>query len=290
MSDVIESPREAVPQAAPTRDLVFNEADFTRLRRMIGERAGIALSERKREMAYSRLAKRVRLAGVRRFADYLDPLEADAAHPEWEHFTNALTTNLTSFFREAHHFPLLAEHVAHRPGPISIWCCAASTGEEPWSIAITLAEALGPAAERAEILATDIDTRALADARAGIYPLAAVEKLSEERRKRFFLRGTGARAGLARVAPGLRSRIRFAPLNLAAPGHWPVDGPFDAIFCRNLMIYFDKPTQQRVLQQFAGLIKPDGLLFAGHSENFSYFDNPFVLRSQTVYQRRGAHR
>ncbi|AWN16006.1 Chemotaxis protein methyltransferase CheR [Salinisphaera sp. LB1] len=289
MSDVIEQPREPAAPEAPMRDLIFTEADFTRLRRMIGERAGIALSDRKREMAYSRLAKRVRLAGVRHFSAYLDPLEADPAHPEWEHFTNALTTNLTSFFREAHHFPLLAEHVARRSGPISVWCCAASTGEEPWSIAITLDEALGPAAERAEILATDIDTRALADARAGIYPLATVEKLSEERRKRFFLRGTGVRAGLARVAPRLRSRVRFAPLNLAA-AQWPVEGPFDAIFCRNLMIYFDKPTQQRVLQHFAELIKPDGLLFAGHSENFSYFDNPFVLRSQTVYQLRGGRR
>ncbi|HET7313515.1 MAG TPA: CheR family methyltransferase [Salinisphaera sp.] len=288
MSAILE-PCEPVIMAPPVRDLVFEDADFARLRRLIGERAGIALSERKREMAYSRLAKRVRLAGVRRFADYLDPLEADAAHPEWEHFTNALTTNLTSFFRESHHFPLLAEHVAHRPGPISVWCCAASTGEEPWSIAITLAEALGPAAERAEIVATDIDTRALTDARAAIYPLAAVEKLSEARRKQFFLRGTGARAGLARVAPALRSRVRFAPLNLAAE-RWPVDGPFDAIFCRNLMIYFDKTTQQRVLHRFAGLIKPDGLLFAGHSENFSYFDNPFVLRSQTVYQLRGGRR
>ncbi|KEZ78046.1 CheR family methyltransferase [Salinisphaera hydrothermalis] len=286
MSDVIDS-REAA--ATPTRDLVFTDADFARLRRMIGERAGIALSERKREMAYSRLARRVRLAGQRRFADYLDPLEADASHPEWEHFTNALTTNLTSFFREAHHFPLLAEHVARRSGPISIWCCAASTGEEPWSIAITLAETLGSAAERAEIVATDIDTRALADARAGIYPLAAVEKLSEERRKRFFLRGTGARSGLARVAPALRSRVHFAPLNLAS-GDWPVDGPFDAIFCRNLMIYFDKDTQQRVLKRFAGLMKPDGLLFAGHSENFSYFENPFVLRGQTVYRLRGGAR
>lgn len=272
---------------APARDLVFDDRDFSRLRRMIGQRAGIALSEGKREMAYSRLAKRVRLAGSRRFADYLDPLEADAGHPEWEHFTNALTTNLTSFFREAHHFPLLAEHVARRSAPASIWCCAASTGEEAWSIAMTLAEALGSSAAHSTVLATDIDTAALATAAAGIYPLAAVEKLDERRRKRFFQRGTGTRDGLARVAPELRARVRFAALNLAAPS-WPVDGPFDAIFCRNLMIYFDRVTQQRVLERFAGLLKPDGLLFAGHSENFSYFDNPFALRSQTVYRLRRA--
>ncbi|RJS95185.1 CheR family methyltransferase [Salinisphaera sp. Q1T1-3] len=287
MPHVIEADETEATSAG--RDLAFTVEDFRRLQRMIGERAGIALSERKQEMAYSRLARRVRLAGRQRFADYLAPLEQDAAHPEWEHFVNALTTNLTSFFREAHHFPLLAEHVARCSRPVSVWCCAASTGEEPWSIAMTLAETLGTAAGQGEILATDIDTRALAVARAGIYPLAAVNKLSDQRRKRFFLRGTSARAGLARIAPELRPRVRFAPLNLVSD-HWPLRGPYDAIFCRNLMIYFDKPTQQRVLQRFADHLKPDGLLFAGHSENFSYFDNPFVLRGQTVYRLRGGPR
>lgn len=284
MSAILQTPGSANSGATQTgRDLVLTDDDFNRLRRMIADRAGIALGAHKREMAYSRLARRVRLAGTHRFADYLAPLEANPADPEWEHFTNALTTNLTSFFREAHHFPLLAQHVSQARESVSVWCCAASTGEEPYSIAITLAEALGQAAERAKILATDIDTRALADARAGIYPLAAVEKLSEERRRRFFLKGSGKRAGLARVSAELRGRIRFEPVNLAG-SEWHVEGPFDAIFCRNLMIYFDKDTQQRVLRGFARLLKPNGLLFAGHSENFSYFDNPFVLRGQTVYQ------
>lgn len=264
------------------RDLTLTEADFLRIRELIYQRAGIVLAEHKREMVYSRLAKRLRHHGLTRFSDYLSRLEQQPQAREWEAFTNALTTNLTAFFREAHHFPLLAEHVRQANHPIKIWCAAASTGEEPYSLAMTLLETLGSRASQARIVATDIDTDALKRARAGVYPLEQVRKLDEVRIKRFFQRGTGRHAGFARVRAEVAAMVEFIPLNLLSP-RWPVEGPFDAIFCRNIMIYFDKKTQAEILRRFAPLLRPEGLLFAGHSENFSYISPEFKLRGQTVY-------
>lgn len=272
------------------RDLILTDADFTKIRQLIYQRAGIVLAEHKREMVYSRLAKRLRHHGMTRFSDYLARLDRHPEAREWEAFTNALTTNLTAFFREAHHFPLLAAHVRERREPVRVWCAAASTGEEPYSIAMTLMETLGPRATEARVLATDIDTEALERARAGIYPIEQVNKLEESRVKRFFQRGRGRHEGLARLRSEVMALVEFHALNLLAPQWPPVKGPFDAIFCRNIMIYFDKPTQTRILERFAPLLKPDGLLFAGHSENFSYISDAFRLRGQTVYtlaDRRG---
>nr|WP_284732723.1 CheR family methyltransferase [Larsenimonas rhizosphaerae] len=263
--------------------MVLTDADFERVRKLIYARAGIALAEHKREMVYSRLAKRLRSYGMQRFVDYLAMLEADENNDEWEHFTNALTTNLTSFFRESHHFPLLAEHARKaNGGKFKVWCSAASTGEEPYSIAMTLREAMG-SGNAASLLATDIDTSALAKARAGVYADNQVSKISDEQLKRFFQKGKGARAGMVRAQDNLRSMITFEQLNLLAP-RWDIEGPFDVIFCRNVMIYFDKPTQARILERFATYLKPDGLLFAGHSENFSYITKVFKLRGHTVYE------
>lgn len=264
------------------RDLELTDADFTRVRELIYQRAGIVLAEHKREMVYSRLAKRLRHHGMTRFGDYLARLERHPDAKEWEAFTNALTTNLTAFFREAHHFPLLAEHIKHKQEPVSVWCSAASTGEEPYSIAMTLLETLGGRAAQSSVVATDIDTDALDKARRGVYPQEQVRKLDEARVKRFFQKGTGNHLGLARVRPEVTSLVEFLPMNLLAP-QWPVKGPFDVIFCRNIMIYFDKDTQAKILKRFAPLLKPDGLLFAGHSENFSYISDAFKLRGQTVY-------
>lgn len=263
------------------RDFLLTERDFEKIRAMIHRRAGISLGSHKREMVYSRLTRRLRMLQLVDFGSYLAMLDADECSDEWEFFTNALTTNLTSFFREAHHFPLLAEHARKTGRPYSVWCSAASTGEEPYSIAITLAEALGEHA--ATVLATDIDTQVLAKARTGVYTAEQVGKLSPERLKRFFLKGTGQRAGAVKVKPDLASTISFEPLNLLAPD-WGIREKFDAIFCRNVMIYFDKPTQGRILERFVPLLKPHGLLFAGHSENFSYVTRAFQLRGQTVYE------
>ncbi|WP_420477244.1 CheR family methyltransferase [Noviherbaspirillum sp. ST9] len=273
-----------------TKEFEFTPRDFERVRSLIYQRAGIALAESKQEMVYSRLARRLRATGIRSFQEYLDGLESRQDSDEWEAFTNALTTNLTSFFRESHHFPILAEHVRGAKEPVTVWCAASSTGEEPYSIAMTLCEALGTLTPQAHVIATDIDTNVLATAAAGIYPIERLDKMPPEQARRFFLKGKGDRAGLVRVRPELRQMVTFKQLNLLS-NDWPVQGQFDAIFCRNVMIYFDKPTQGKILTRFAPLMKPDALLFAGHSENFLYVSDAFKLRGKTVYEldpHRGA--
>ena len=268
---------------ASARDFLLTDGDFSRVRALIHQRAGIALGEQKREMVYSRLSRRLRELGMNDFTSYLALLEGEKDSAEWQAFTNALTTNLTAFFREAHHFPLLAEHAKKCAAPVTVWCSAASTGEEPYSIAMTLIEALGSRAATASVIATDIDTQVLEKAAAGVYTMEQVSKLPLERLKRFFLKGSGARAGQVRIRPEVAAMVKFGQLNLLDT-QWGLKETYDVIFCRNVMIYFDKPTQNRILQRFAPLMKPQGLLFAGHSENFSYASQPFRLRGQTVYE------
>ena len=266
------------------REFAFTATDFERVRKLIHARAGISLSTSKHEMVYSRLGRRLRVLGLSQFADYLRLLErGDAA--EWEAFTNSLTTNLTAFFREEHHFPILAELLRRQRtgGQIMLWCSAASTGEEPYSMAMAAVEALGTLNPPVRILATDIDTNVLAKAERGIYAMERLEKMSPERVRRFFRRGTGQFAGQARVRDELRAMINYRPLNLLDSG-WPIRGQFHAIFCRNVMIYFDKPTQYRILQKFVPLLRPDGLLFAGHSESFHHAADLFRPRGKTVYE------
>jgi len=278
-----------VPQqrSDTVKEFDFTRSDFERVRALIYQRAGISLADSKQEMVYSRLARRLRATGIQSFARYLDDLEAGRMAAEWEAFTNALTTNLTSFFRESHHFPLLAEHLAglrrKDAKPFTIWCSAASTGEEPYSIAMTACEAFNTLSPPVQIVATDIDTNVLAVGSAGVYPMERVEKVGAERLKRFFLKGKGGNEGMARVRPELRQLVNFRQLNLLA-NEWPVEGQFDAIFCRNVMIYFDKDTQRKILGRFVPLMKPHALLFAGHSENFLYVSDSLRLRGKTVYE------
>jgi chemotaxis protein methyltransferase CheR len=170
-----------------------------------------------------------------------------------------------------------------RKGPVEVWCSASSTGEEPYSIAITLCEAFGTLTPPAKIVATDIDTNVLAVAEAGIYSADKLGKMSPDRVRKFFQRGKGNNAGMVRARQELRDMITFRQLNLLED-NWSVRGGFDVIFCRNVMIYFDKPTQGKILSRFVTLMKPDGLLFAGHSENFQYVSNALKLRGKTVYQ------
>ncbi len=269
----------------PDREFAFGPADFERIRKLIYAQAGISLAPVKQDMVYSRLARRLRALGMSRFSDYIDHLEkGDEA--EWETFVNALTTNLTAFFREAHHFDILLRTLRERTHrPLRIWCSAASTGEEPYSLAITACEAFDSLTPPVRILASDIDTNVLAKGEKGVYPMERVERLSPERLRRFFLRGAGAQAGQARVRPELQQLIRFTRINLL-DARWPaVEGPLDAIFCRNVMIYFDKPTQYAILKKFAPLLRDDGLLFAGHSESFLHAADLFKSLGRTVYER-----
>ena len=264
-------------------DFLMTESDFSQIRSLIHQRAGIALGAQKRQMVYSRLSRRLRELRLRAFADYLQLLHADPDSGEWQLFTNALTTNLTAFFREAHHFPVLAAHARASAQPLTVWCSAVSTGEEPYSIAMTLIEALGERANACSVIATDIDTQVLAKGEAGVFTLEQVSKLPPAQLRRFFLKGAGAHAGRVRIRPEVARLVRFAPLNLLDPV-WPLREPVDAIFCRNVMIYFDKPTQAKILQRFVPLMKPGALLFAGHSENFSFVNPALRLRGQTVYE------
>lgn len=265
------------------REFSFSPADFERVRKLIYQHAGISLSPVKQDMVYSRLARRLRATGKQTFVEYLDALEKNGGD-EWERFVNSLTTNLTSFFREPHHFPIFADHLRKlgTKRPIRIWCSAASTGEEPYSIAITVAETFGANASHVSIFASDLDTNVLETARKGVYPIDRVEKLSPERLRRFFLRGTGNQDGYVAVRPELKTMIEFQRLNLL-DASYAVKGPLDVIFCRNVMIYFDKPTQYKILSRFAPMLQPDGLMFAGHSESFLHASDLFSSLGKTVY-------
>ena len=264
----------------------FSDADFERVRELIYQRAGISLNDGKQAMVYSRLARRLRETRQHSFADYLQALQArsgPAGDAEWQEFVNCLTTNLTSFFREDHHFEALIDDVRRCAGhPLRIWCSAASTGEEPCSIAMTVAETLGTQAQ-VRILASDIDTRVLATAQRGVYGSQA-RGLSPERLQRHFLRGKGENAGLIRIKPELARWIEFRPVNLM-DSNWSLGEVFDIIFCRNVMIYFDAATQRQVLRQMHGVLRSDGLLYVGHSENFTESRDLFRLRGKTVYRR-----
>ncbi len=265
------------------REFDFTAADFERVRKLIYEHAGISLSPTKQDMVYSRLARRLRETHKKTFGDYLALLErGDKA--EWEKFVNSLTTNLTSFYREPHHFPILAEHLKKLQGKtqIKIWCSAASTGEEPYSIAMTVVETFNSFSTPVSIVATDLDTNVLAIASKGSYAADRIDKLSPERLSRFFTKNVGAADGSYTVKPELRRMLSFQRLNLLEP-NWPVRGPIDALFCRNVMIYFDKPTQHKILTRFAPMMSENGLLFAGHSESFLHAADVFRSQGKTVY-------
>ncbi|HET9821547.1 MAG TPA: CheR family methyltransferase [Burkholderiaceae bacterium] len=276
------------PHPNVDQEFSFSAADFERVRRLIHQRAGINLNDGKQAMVYSRLSRRLRETGHRAFGDYLQWLEQmpsgeAGTQGEWQAFVNCLTTNLTSFFREEHHFHALQRDLRARQGrPLRVWCCAASTGEEPYSIAMTVAETLGASAPVTQ-LATDIDTNVLETARRGIYE-AESRGLSGERLKRWFLRGTGRNAGAIRVKPELTRGLEFRPFNLMSR-QWSFGEPFDLVFCRNVMIYFDAPTQRRVLERIHAVMRPGGLLYVGHSENFTESRDLFRLRGQTIYER-----
>ena len=278
----------APPASGPLeqgREFTWTDADFSRVQKLIYQRAGINLHDGKHAMVYSRLSRRLRETGYTSFHEYLGWLEKQDG-PEWQEFVNALTTNLTAFFREQHHFDIFATHLRSKPAgtPWRVWCNAASTGEEPYSSVITAFEALGANASF-KLVASDIDSRVLATAAQGVYRIDNVKGLSTERLQRFFLRGKGGNAGFLRAKPELSRMIDFISVNLIRDD-WPFREPFDVVFCRNVMIYFDAPTQRGVLERIHRVMKPGGMLFVGHAENFSESRDLFTLRGKTVYERR----
>jgi chemotaxis protein methyltransferase CheR len=271
------------------REFHFAEQDFQRIQRLAGEHTGIQLPDGKRDMVYSRLAPRIRARGLRDFAGYLDQLEASNDPADLTEFINAITTNLTAFFREPHHF----EHLRHTLLPqllqtraeqrrLRIWSAGCSTGPEPYSIAMVVREVV-PADWDVKILATDLDTNVLASAAEGIYAREQLTGVSEDRLKRWFLKGKNGMSGKVRVRQELRDMIRFRQLNLLKD--WPVRGPFDLIFCRNVIIYFDKPTQRVLMERYADLLAADGHLLIGHSESLYRVSERFTSLGHTMYRK-----
>ncbi|CAD5358423.1 chemotaxis regulator, protein-glutamate methyltransferase [Enterobacter cancerogenus] len=260
----------------------LSDRELEKISQLIYQRVGIVLTEQKRDMIYNRLSRRLRELKINDFSSYLAQLEASTNNSEWQIFINSLTTNLTSFFRESYHFPILAEHAQQRGGNYSVWCTSTSSGEEACSVAITLEEALGRSSIGPRVWATDVDTEVLNKAIAGVYRLSDLDNLSQEYKKRYFLRGTGTQHQLVKVRKELLDSIHYQHLNLM-DAIWDIPPQFDAIFCRNVMIYFDKQTQERLLARFARQLKPGGMLFVGHSEHFAHTGSPFHLRGQSVY-------
>ena len=267
------------------REFAWTNADFDRVQAMIYKRAGISLHDGKHAMVYSRLSRRLRETGHQSFREYLGWLESSES-PEWQEFVNALTTNLTSFFREQHHFEIFADLLKSKPvgTPWRVWCSAASTGEEPYSIVITALEALGQGGNFS-LTASDIDSKVLASAAQGVYRLDGLKGIDSNRMQRFFLRGKAGNDGLVRVKPELTKAVDFLIVNLIKDD-WPFKDAFDVVFCRNVMIYFDAETQRKVLEKIHRVMKPGATLFVGHAENFSDSRDLFVLKGKTVYERR----
>lgn len=264
----------------------YVEADFDAIRKRIFQAAGIKLGDSKRQMVYSRIVRRLRSLQLNSFQQYLHFLDQ---HPEEiELFINALTTNLTSFFREPHHFQSLAQILTeryHQAKPVRIWCAAASTGEEPYSIAMTACQTFKSLTPPVQILATDIDSQVLNTARLGIYAESRVKDLDSGLKKAYLFRGRGERQGLVRMRPELARLIRFQRLNLLDP-NWKVAPDLDVIFCRNVMIYFDKVTQQKLLDRMVPLLAKEGYYVAGHSETIDRNYSALRLVGKTLYQRQ----
>ncbi|MEW5756504.1 MAG: protein-glutamate O-methyltransferase CheR [Pseudomonadota bacterium] len=272
------------------REFEFNESDFRRIKELITKHAGIVLTDAKRQLVYSRLTRRLRALNISRFSDYLELIGNDDV--ELVNLVNAITTNLTSFFREKHHFEYLKNQVfpelinKNRDSRrIRIWSAGCSTGEEPYSLAITVREFF----ERhpnwdVRILATDIDTNVVEKAQSGVYAVDRISELDDRVKKKWFVRGKGSNDGQVRVSEDVQKLISFKQLNLLQ--HWPMKGPFDVIFCRNVVIYFDKPTKVQLFERYSRIMAPQGHLFIGHSESLFNISDDFRLLGNTIYQKK----
>jgi len=259
--------------------------EFSRFAALVRQYAGINLTEQKRQLLTSRLQKRMRALGIATHGEYREYLTSHL-DTELADFIAAITTNLTSFFRENHHFDFLATYLRAQPleRPLTIWSAGCSTGEEPYSIAIVVRE-VHEAGHRVpvRILATDIDHQVVARARRGVYDLSRVENLAGSRLKANFLRGSGANASFVKVKPVLQNLIEFDQLNLL--DEWPWRDPIDLIFCRNVVIYFDNEVQGRLFDRFADALRPEGFICIGHSENLLRVCQRYESIGNTIYRR-----
>ena len=275
-----------------TREFEFTRRDFDFLRKVSNSRTGIVVSDDKFDMFYSRLSRRVRLLGLKDFSEYCDLISNEKEEREVLELVNALTTNLTAFFRENHHFEYLTRTLVpeflqrnRESRRLRIWSAGCSTGEEPYSLSIALRESLPETGGwDVRILATDIDSAVLAKAADAIYPIERVAGVEQGRLRRWFQRGRGDRSGMVRLKPEIKSLIEFHQLNLIQ--EWAMSEPMDAIFCRNVMIYFDKKTKAKLVERYANTLCDGGYLFIGHSESLFNLTDCFELIGNTVYRKR----
>ncbi|WP_420600533.1 CheR family methyltransferase [Neptuniibacter sp.] len=278
-----------VENSGKDREFSFTQKHFDKVRVELYDYAGIVLADSKLDMAYNRLVRRLRELRINSFDEYFSYLEREPL--EFTQFVNALTTNLTAFFRERHHFDFVSTEIvkdlkSRNIHKLRAWSAGCSLGEEPYSLAMTLREAgVTPSSWDAKILATDIDSKVLASAQDGVYTMDRVKALDPSVLRRWFLKGKGKNEGMVKVKPELRELLTFGHLNLMSD--WPIDGPLDFIFCRNVMIYFDQPTQLKLLNKMADLLKPDGYLFVGHSEALARHASRFELVGKTIYRKVG---
>jgi len=270
------------------REFTFTDNDFQQVKKIVYDFAGIDLNESKKNLVYNRLAKRIRFLEQDSFTTYLTYVK-QVGEAEFVHMINAITTNLTFFFRENHHFEFLAntaipQVIANNQSSkkIRIWSAGCSTGEEPYSIAIVLKEVVPPGWD-AKVIATDLDSNVVATGKAGVYKIDRLKGVSEPRKKRWFLKGTGANEGMVKVKKELQDIIDFGQLNLM--DEWPLRDSIDIIFCRNVVIYFDKPTQSRLFNRYAEKLPMGGHLFIGHSESLYKVCDRFKLLGKTIYER-----
>jgi chemotaxis protein methyltransferase CheR len=274
-------------------EFAFTNQDFKRIAGLLYDQAGISLPDSKATLVYSRLAKRLRTLGLRSFQEYCSLVAQEGNVDEQQHMLRALTTNVTRFFREPHHFDDLRatvlEPMADRVragGRLRLWSAASSSGQEPYSMAFTVLSVWPNAADLdIRILGTDIDTNVLATGREAVYEEQLLEGIPGQMRAQYFERDANDRRSF-RVNAAARSLVAFRELNLNGP-HWPMKGPFDAIFCRNVVIYFDEPTQERVWQRFAPLLTPGGRLYVGHSERVGASVTAFESCGLTAYRKVG---
>ncbi|MGH1371898.1 MAG: CheR family methyltransferase [Cellvibrionaceae bacterium] len=271
------------------REFPMSQKNFDQVKDIAYQLTGIKLTDHKKNMIYSRLARRIRERGLASFNEYCDLLERQG-NDETTDFVNAITTNLTSFFRENHHFEYLVDTVFPElikknsvSRRVRLWSAGCSTGEEPYSIAICLKEHMPVGSWDIKLLATDLDTNVVAHGKRGVYHHDRIESMDAARIKKWFLReGAGSEV---RVKENVRELITFKPLNLL--NSWPMKGPFDVIFCRNVVIYFDKETQKKLFNRYADLLAPGGYLFIGHSENLHKVCDRFESLGKTIYKKIG---
>jgi chemotaxis protein methyltransferase CheR len=292
---VTPSSPEDLGVVIPDAGVPISDQEFHQIQRLVKESTGIALSEHKRSLVVSRLGKRLRALELDSFRGYTEYLTGPTGAGEWEQFVNAITTNKTDFYREPVHFEFLAQEVlgglkarASRGGDrrLRIWSAGCSTGEESYTIAITVRDGLGSLLTwDARILASDIDTNVLELAARGIYAAERVVDVPPAILRRHFLRGAGTQAGLVKVAPETQGLVTFRRINLLET-LWPIRTSFDCIFCRNVIIYFDRPTQERLMRQFAELLRDDGYLFLGHSESLHGICEQFEFLRNTIYRKK----